>query len=767
MAEGKGITRWIRLKFDRDAAKKAEGETAESLERGGKEGGKRAGAATMTELRKEFNKRKAELARDLAAGVIDQKEFKKQTDLAAKTFNAGVVRLMDQAKAQGAKGEQAFMSLGRSIKRVGDDGEKHIGGRLVGALKKAALAAGALFGLRQIQQFASEAMRAAIESEKSATRLRAVWEANAGAVGRSFQELTKFTEELRNTTLFSRDEIELATAQLLTYKSISGETFESTLRLATDLSSVFGGLTQSTQALARALDDPVRGLGELRKQGFTFSDQVTEQIKLLMQQNRLLDAQKIIIRELDAEVGGVAQQMRTGWVGALDQYSKAWEDFREAIGNALLEAGGGTSVMDTLTAAIRVSTEWVTRNADAMRAFVDGGITPVLRGVNALYRAVRGLAELLTGVLFGVLAAGARAFAFLADAAMLAARAKSWMYRVSGDEATAARIDAETERIRQQTKAIREWAAAAEDTAKESLRAGLFPGRGDPTDPPAATPDGRRGRLPGGPIAPADPAEEKAKRDREAEALARLLEKQDAYVANLLREIDVLGRKATATLEGEDAVAALNRQLHIENALLQSGAEAGTEFAETIEHLAGAHWDAMEASRLAADAMQSDWAEAAEAVAEELNALGESAAGVFHAIATGGIAGLARLAKAKVIENIAWAIENTAKALGGLNPAAAAAAKTHMVAAAKWGAVGGVAAAIGGGGGGATVGARAPSTSQAQRAERPGGEVHVHFVGPGFDAVNPQVQRIVYGAMQNASDRVGPNAKVFTHRRTS
>jgi hypothetical protein len=765
MAEGKGITRWIRLKFDRDAAKKAEGETAESLERGGKEGGKRAGAATMTELRKEFNKRKAELARDLAAGVIDQKEFKKQTDLAAKTFNAGVVRLMDQAKAQGAKGEQAFMSLGRSIKRVGDDGEKHIGGRLVGALKKAALAAGALFGLRQIQQFASEAMRAAIESEKSATRLRAVWEANAGAVGRSFQELTKFTEELRNTTLFSRDEIELATAQLLTYKSISGDTFESTLRLATDLSSVFGGLTQSTQALARALDDPVRGLGELRKQGFTFSDQVTEQIKLLMQQNRLLDAQKIIIRELDAEVGGVAQQMRTGWVGALDQYSKAWEDFREAIGNALLEAGGGTSVMDTLTAAIRVSTEWVARNADAMRNFVDYGITPVLRGVSALYGAVKGLAEILSGILFGVLAAGARAFAFLADAAMLAARAKSWLYRVSGDKATAALIDAETERIRQQTKAIREWAAAAEDTAKESLRAGLFPGRGDPAGPATPTPNGRKGRLPGGPIADADPAATAAARDKESDALERLKQKQDAYIASLERDINVQGRRAMAILEGEEAVAALNRELHIEEALLRSGADSTMpDFIAEVRHLAGAQYDAAEAARLAAESVQSDWATAAEAVAEELNALGESAAGVFHAIATGGIAGLARLAKAKVIENIAWAIENTAKALGGLNPAAAAAAKTHMVAAAKWGAVGGMAAAIGGGGGGAAMGARLPSTGPANNAQPPGAEIHVHFAGEGFDAVNPRVQRVVYGAMERMQKRAGPNATVINRR---
>lgn len=76
MADERGITRWVRAVFDRAAGKKMEQDFEESLQKAGEAGGKAAGTATMTELRKEFDKKKAELAQQLAAGVIDQKEWK-------------------------------------------------------------------------------------------------------------------------------------------------------------------------------------------------------------------------------------------------------------------------------------------------------------------------------------------------------------------------------------------------------------------------------------------------------------------------------------------------------------------------------------------------------------------------------------------------------------------------------------------------------------------------------------------------------------------
>jgi hypothetical protein len=92
----------------------------------------------------------------------------------------------------------------------------------------------------------------------------------------------------------------------------------------------------------------------------------------------------------------------------------------------------------------------------------------------------------------------------------------------------------------------------------------------------------------------------------------------------------------------------------------------------------------------------------------------------------------------------------------------------HLGAAAKWGAVAGVAGAVGGGGragGGGSLSGAVPSMTQAGRTEPAGPEVHIYFDGPGFDAVNPTVQRVLAGAAQIYGERYGPNAKVQTHRR--
>jgi len=171
--------------------------------------------------------------------------------------------------------------------------------------------------------------------------------------------------------------------------------------------------------------------------------------------------------------------------------------------------------------------------------------------------------------------------------------------------------------------------------------------------------------------------------------------------------------------------------------------------------------------------LESAWVEALQAIEAEAQAMELSIASLVQAFAAGGFAGLARLAKAKVVENLAWAAENFAKAMGwialGNVPSAGvakAAAVGHLKAAGMWG---GAAVAMGGAGGGGSGGSlrtsSVPSMTQAGAATPPGPEVHIYFDGPGFDAVNPHVQRVIAGAVQNYGERYGPNAKVTTHRR--
>lgn len=149
--------------------------------------------------------------------------------------------------------------------------------------------------------------------------------------------------------------------------------------------------------------------------------------------------------------------------------------------------------------------------------------------------------------------------------------------------------------------------------------------------------------------------------------------------------------------------------------------------------------------------------------------------------------GLGPYARMKAKQNYLEATENGIRAVlaaltgfGALHAGKyAAAAAQHAALGAAWSAL---AASVGGGGGGggaagggsagspagSSIGtARQASSSQTTKYKAPEPITEIHFVGPGFDALNPQVQKVVIGAQQQAIERVGANANIRVIRRNS
>jgi hypothetical protein len=154
------------------------------------------------------------------------------------------------------------------------------------------------------------------------------------------------------------------------------------------------------------------------------------------------------------------------------------------------------------------------------------------------------------------------------------------------------------------------------------------------------------------------------------------------------------------------------------------------------------------------------------------DALGTAMQGGLHEAAS-------QKAKQNAIEAAEMLVRAGAFALFGDFPQASAAlvlAGQFAGIAAAWGIMaasthgssgggGGVAISSGGGSGASSAGSdlsssRASSNDSASRAEQPTAEVSVYLVGPGFDALNPEVQRIVWGAQQQAEELYGPNARI-------
>jgi hypothetical protein len=163
-------------------------------------------------------------------------------------------------------------------------------------------------GVRTVTNAVSGSLSAFRESEKAGKKLDAVLAATGGAAGVSGEEIRKMAGDLQLVTNFEDDATINAAALLATFTQIKGDTFQSAIVAAQDLSAVMGqDLNSSIVQVGKALNDPVRGVTALRKVGVSFSEEQQKQIKQLQTSGDLAGAQAIILAELQNEFGGAAR----------------------------------------------------------------------------------------------------------------------------------------------------------------------------------------------------------------------------------------------------------------------------------------------------------------------------------------------------------------------------------------------------------------------------------------------------------------------------
>lgn len=248
------------------------------------------------------------------------------------------------------------------------------------------------------------AVEFAKEQERAERKLTQVLESTGHAAGMTRQEMFDLAESLQMVTNFGDETIINAQAMLATFTNIGRETFPQAIRATLDMASVFGtDLRTAVIQLGKALNEPTVGLTALRRIGVSFTQQQIEQIKVMEKSGDLLGAQRVILDELKAEFGGVAEATREPLV----QLKNRLGDVVEVIGQALLP---------TLRSMAEATNEWadqMARNADAIK----GGITGVLAVFEGLFEGVfqgfgisgQSIAEFLTKL--GVVAPAIRIMA--------------------------------------------------------------------------------------------------------------------------------------------------------------------------------------------------------------------------------------------------------------------------------------------------------------------------------------------------------------------
>jgi len=248
------------------------------------------------------------------------------------------IRADDESAVVIKKAQSNIQNLGRSAAIIqGPLGG--VSGRIssiasgLSVMNPGVLASGVAFaGLTVVLK---SSLDAGILLEQQTLKLEALLRATGNASGFTAKQLDEMARSLGEATMASANGARDAIGVLLTFRSVSGDTFTRTLKLAQDLSAVMGqDLKSSTLQLAKALEDPTRGLNALRRSGVSFTQSEKDVIVALNDTGQAAEAQALILDKLQQQVGGAGAAEAGGLAGAVDTLGERWTKLKENFGDS-------------------------------------------------------------------------------------------------------------------------------------------------------------------------------------------------------------------------------------------------------------------------------------------------------------------------------------------------------------------------------------------------------------------------------------------------
>lgn len=229
------------------------------------------------------------------------------------------------------------------------------------ALGKAAFSAAGLASLGYVAAVTS-GIRVLDDYNRKLLQTNAILKSTGFSAGLAAKEIEGFANELARNTLADESGVLTAANQLLTFRSIAGETFKETLRLAQDLSATgFGSITSSTLVLAKALEDPIAQLGSLSRVGITLSKSQKDLVKDLVNTGDKAKAQGLILSALRDQIGGAGAAEAEGTVaGSVDSLGQSWRELQKtladgsAINNSIRLVDSLRNAVDSLNKALGI-----------------------------------------------------------------------------------------------------------------------------------------------------------------------------------------------------------------------------------------------------------------------------------------------------------------------------------------------------------------------------------------------------------------------------
>ena len=261
------------------------------------------------------------------------------------------------------------------------------------AIKKATVPAG--LALASMGGFLVNAAKGAEEARIADQKLASVLDTMG------FEDATKrvsaYAESLEKTVAVDADVIKATQTKLATFSNLAGTVdeaggaFDRATLAALDMAAAgFGSAEGNAVQLGKALQDPIKGIAALAKSGVTFTEQEKDKIEALVESGDLLEAQNIILKAVEGQVGGTAAASASSF----DKMKFALAGVSDTFGEMLLP------VIDKLAPKLAEFSAWAQKNKTLLAAVagVIAGLATAIIGVNVAMKVWRAVTKAYTAV---------------------------------------------------------------------------------------------------------------------------------------------------------------------------------------------------------------------------------------------------------------------------------------------------------------------------------------------------------------------------------
>lgn len=251
--------------------------------------------------------------------------------------------------------------LGRSLSRLGTVAAVGVGAAFAG------LAATLKVGFDELS-----------EGQKVAAQTAAALKSTGGVANVTARDVDKLAQSLSQMSGIDDELIQSGENLLLTFKNVRNEVgkgnavFDRATKSALDLSVAgFGSVESASKMMGKALNDPIKGMTALGRAGVTFSEEQKKAIKALVETGDLLGAQKLILKEVESQVGGSAKAYGETLPGQLSKLKNSFE-----------EVAGG--VAETLLPYLMQLLDWTNRNMPTIQKVIQTSLNAVVATIEFL-----------------------------------------------------------------------------------------------------------------------------------------------------------------------------------------------------------------------------------------------------------------------------------------------------------------------------------------------------------------------------------------------